>query len=202
MTLFASRRHRLVLVGTVAAVAGLVATLAVLFRARHFSADAALDEKTYVAPSTIPGAGDGLFAARDLKRGEVIAEMGGQPVFEATLPAQQRGYLFKPPACAKADVWPFDALDGVKFGGRGSKINFAPRLINGVATQLQNARGKEMCRRPYVYFEATTDIAKGTEVLTSYGDDYDYDFMSFAPVREHFCKVTGVDCSQRFDWKP
>ena len=24
----------------------------------------------------------------------------------------------------------------------------------------------------------------------------------FATVREHFCKVTNVDCSERFDWRP
>ncbi len=202
MALFATRRLRVVLAVTVLLIGAAAATLAVVFRARHFDPDPALEERTYVAPSTIPGAGDGLFAARDLKKGEVIAEMGGEPVFEATLPAKDRGYLFKPPACAMSDVWPYDALDGRNFGGRGSKINFAPRLINGVETGFQNARGKEMCRRPYIYFEATRDIPKGTEVLTSYGEDYDYDFMAFATVREHFCAAAKVDCSGAFEWKP
>jgi hypothetical protein len=128
--------------------------------------------------------------------------MGGELVFEAKFAQEERGYLIKPPKCAEGDVWPFDAIDGTEHGGRGSKINFAPRLINGADTWLQNARGREMCKRPYIYFEATRDIAKGEEILTSYGDDYGYDFMAFESVRAHFCKVTGTDCSAGFDWKP
>lgn len=202
MPLFETRRHRLLLAATALVLVALLAVPAVLFRNRRFAPDASLDGKTYVAPSLIPGAGDGLFAARDLKKGEVIAEMGGALVFEATVPHDKRGYLIKPPKCAEGDVWPFDAIDGRGTGGLGTKINFAPRVINGVETGLQNVRGREMCRRPYIFFEATRDIPGGAELLTSYGESYDYDFMAFEAVRAHFCRLVAADCDAGFDWKP
>lgn len=187
-------------------VAGLAALAVLLpawlFRARAFLPDPLVDAKTRVAPSRIPGAGDGLFAAAAIKRGERVAELGGELVFEARIPRADRGYIFAAPACAKADLWPFDALDARRVGGRGSKINFAPRQLNGADTGFQNARGREMCQRPYIYFEATRDIAEGEEILTSYGPDYDYAFMDFPDVRAHFCKEAGADCSERYGWKP
>jgi hypothetical protein len=202
VTLFVSRGKRLLLGATVASIVAAVSTCAWLFRPRAFDADPALDERTRVAPSLIPGAGDGLFAARALKKGEVIAEMGGELVFEARFPPEQRGYLFKPPACARGDVWPYDALDGRRRGGRASKVNFAPRTLNGAPTGFQNVIGTELCRRPYVQFTALRDIAPGEELLASYGPDYGYDFMAFPAVREHFCARLALDCTKRFDWEP
>jgi hypothetical protein len=202
VSLFATRASRVLLGAVVVLSVAMVAACAVLFRPRAFAPDAALDEKTYVAPSLIPGAGDGLFAAHALKKGEVIAEMGGQLVFESTFPPDKRGYLFKPPACARSDVWPYDAFDGRERGGHAAKVNFAPKRINGVDTSFQNVIGREMCRRPYVRYEALRDIEKGEELLVGYGPDYDYDFMALEPVQQHFCARLGIDCSERFEWAP
>jgi SET domain-containing protein len=172
------------------------------FRVRVFFGDPTLDDKTYVAPSLIPGAGNGLFAARNIQKGEVIAEMGGQLVFYQQIPPDQRGYLFRAPLCAHSDLWPFDAIDGRVHGGRASKINFAPRLINDRETHLQNARGWAMCRRPYVLFTAERDIAVGEEILASYGPHYNYDFMKIPAVQDYFCRQTGIDCSAEFRFEP
>ncbi len=177
-------------------------TCAVLFRPRTFAFDPALDDRTTVAPSRIPGAGNGLFAARRLQPGEVIAEMGSRLVYESRFKPADRGYLFKPPACARADVWPYDTLDGRELGGPASKVNFAPRLINGVETHFQNAVGRETCKRPYVEYHATRVIEPGDEILASYGPDYDYDFMAFPAVRDHFCQELDIDCTEHFVWEP
>jgi hypothetical protein len=200
--LFATRKQRALLVLALVVSLATPAACAWLFRTRVFTGDAALDGKTYVAPSRIPGAGNGLFAARDLKEGEVIAEMGGRLVFHGRVPREKRGYLFAAPSCARWDLWPYDALDGTVHGGRASRINFAPGTINGRETGFQNARGTTMCRRPYVAFRALREIPRDEEILTSYGQIYDYGFMEYPAVQDHFCKKAGVDCTARFDWEP
>lgn len=200
--LFATRSQRVLLAVALVIVVAVPATCAWLFRDRVFHGDPALDVKTTVAPSRIPGAGNGLFAAVPIKKGEIIAEMGGKLVFHARFPQAERGYLFAAPPCAKWDLWPYDALDGRVHGGHASKINFAPRTLNGRETGFQNARGYTMCRRPYVAFHATRDLAPGEEILTSYGPMYDYDFMDFPAVRDHFCRLLGEDCSTRYTWEP
>lgn len=200
--LFASRASRITLSATIFLCLAAVAVCAWFLRPRVFWPDSRLDEKTYVAPSRIPGAGNGLFAARPIARGEIIAEMGGELVFEDKISRERRGYLFAAPSCALRDIWPYTALDGRRAGGHASRINFAPSRINGVPTNLQNARGLYMCRRPYVYFEAVRDIARDEEILASYGAIYDYEFMSQPQVQAYFCRITGIDCRQGFSWEP
>ncbi len=172
------------------------------FRPRSLSGDPALREKTTIAPSIIPGAGRGLFAARDLKQGERVADMGGRLVFERSVPRGKRGFLYAVPECAEEDIWPWDAVDGSRGGGPGSMINFAPSRINGIPTGFQNVRGVLTCDPPYVVFEAIRDIPAGTELWTSYGPVYGYDFMDVPAVRDFFCDLAGLDCSSRFDWEP
>lgn len=202
MSLFATRGARLRL-GVVAVLSvGLFASTAILLRHREFLPDPRYDALTYVAPSTIPGAGDGLFAARDIAEGEVIAELGGEAVFARAYPKDDTGYLVAPNPCAHDDLWPFDTLDARRVGGRGAKINFGPRVLNGVETTFQNAQFLEICRRPYVHSVASRAIKQGAEILTSYGETYDYHFMSFPSVRDHFCRAAGQDCSSRYEWEP
>ncbi len=198
--MFKTRPMRLALGVTLALALGIPAGLAWLFRTRIFLGDTALDHLTFAAPSHIPGAGDGLFAAEDLKRGQIFAEMGGLLVLQRQV--KHRGYLFAVPACGASDLWPYDALDGTVYGGHASKTNFAPRRINGVETTFQNAQGLFACHRPYVVFQATRDIPKGSEIFISYGVEYDYDFMQFDAVKTYFCETAHVDCSAKFDWEP
>jgi hypothetical protein len=198
--MFSTRRMRVVLGVTLALALAAPASLGWLFRTRIFLGDASLDHLTFAAPSHIPGAGDGLFAAEDLKRGQIFAEMGGQLVLERRV--KHRGYLFTIPACGAKDLWPYDALDGTTSGGHASKANFAPRRINGVDTNFQNAQGLFVCHRPYVAFQATRDIPKGTEIFIGYGAEYDYDFMQFDSVKAYFCEQAHVDCSAAFTWEP
>ncbi len=202
MALFSTRTSRGVLAAALVLAVGGTAGPALLLRERVFVGNPQLDAHTHAAPSRVPGAGQGLVATVHLAKGTVIAEMGGRLVRARDVVPPHRGYLFGVPACAASDVWPFDAMDGTQHGGLASKINFAPRTINGRATGLQNARGRTMCRRPYVYFEALRDLEPGEEIFASYGRDYDYDFMQFPEVQAHFCQVTGIDCGQGFTFEP
>jgi hypothetical protein len=174
----------------------------VLLRTRWLPTNDAYDVSTRIAPSTIPGGGEGLFAARDFTAGEVVAEMGGRLVFYRDSAPGRRGYLFTPPPCAKRDVWPFDAVDGEVNGGRAWKVNFAPSRINGVATNFQNTQGRFICERPYVVYETTRRVPKGEEFLVGYGPNYEYDFMARPEVRDHFCGRLDLDCTQQFVWEP
>jgi hypothetical protein len=198
--LFSTRRTRLALGATLLVSVAVLATCAWIFRTRVFFPDSSLDRLTTVAPSLIPGAGNGLFAAVDLEPDDMFAEMGGQLVVERF--TKDRGYIFRVPDCGKADLWPYDAIDGTVYGGHGSKVNFAPSRINGVETHLQNARGVFVCERPYWVFKANQHIAKGTEIYASYGKEYTYDFMEYESVRKYFCDVTKIDCTQGFQFDP
>lgn len=200
--LFVSRRAWLVLGGIAFVIVLLAGVPAALLRTRFLPVNDAYDESTIIAPSLIPGAGEGLFAGRDFAAGEVVAEMGGRLVHYAETKKGERGYLFTPPPCARADVWPFDAVDGTVNGGRAWKVNFAPSRVNGVETNFQNTRGRYTCERPYVVYETTRAVRRGEEFLVSYGSEYEYDFMAFPAVRDHFCTRLGLDCSQRYEWAP
>lgn len=163
-------------------------------------ANPSYDLRTVIAPSQIPNAGMGLFARELIKAGEVIGELGGQLLEEPDF-ANPSAYLAGLPDCAFDQMPPYRYLDSKDHGGHVSRANFAPRLINGHETNLQNARIERVCRSPYVLFVATKDIPPGQEIWVSYGPDYYYDgFMSLPEVQEFFCRVTGIDCRHSFEF--
>jgi hypothetical protein len=59
----------------------------------------ALDKRTAIGPSTIPGAGNGLFAAALIKKGEVIGELGGRLATDGDY-AMGNHYIASIPQCA------------------------------------------------------------------------------------------------------
>ncbi len=163
--------------------------------------DPALERNTVIRPSLIPGAGLGAFAQVHLRQGDIIGEYGG-----TLRPAHPRprdtAYLIDLPTCSLARTRPYHLLDGRGSRAHMTRVNFAPRKINGHETHLQNARIGAVCYPPYIVFVATRDIRPGEEILTSYGRFYDYGFMRDRRVRRYFCKRLGIDCSHRFDWEP
>ncbi len=163
-------------------------------------ANPTFDLRTVIAPSQIPNAGMGLFALQPIKAGEVIGELGGQLIEEPDL-ANPSAYLAGLPDCAFEQIPPYRYLDSKDHGGHVSRANFAPRVINGYETNLQNTRIERVCRQPYVLFMATKDIAPGEEIWVSYGPDYYYDgFMSLPEVRDFFCGLVQLDCRERFEF--
>jgi SET domain-containing protein len=160
-----------------------------------------LERQTVVKPSRIPNAGNGLFAMVRIKKGEVIGELGGRfvPDEEDT---SGNHYIAGIPECAWKETYPYTSLDARDFGGNVSRINFAPSKINGIETHFQNAEIKRLCTYPYFIFSALRDIEPGEEIWSTYGPSYDYGrFMNERDVRDFFCGLLYVDCSEEYRYE-
>jgi hypothetical protein len=156
------------------------------------------DKKTVVKQSTIPGAGNGLFAATRIKKGEVIGELGGRLVGDDQA---DNGYLAEIPQCARKHTRPYTRLDSEAHGGNVSRINFAPSRINGRKTRFQNAEIDERCKPPFVLFVALRGIEPDEEIWAGYGPNYNYDkFMRIPEVRDFFCGLRKMDCRKKFSY--
>lgn len=160
-----------------------------------------LDRRTEIKPSRIPGAGNGLFARVVIRKDEVIGELGGQLRTEEDYPAANY-YMASIPECAWDETRPYRYLDSKHFGAHVSRINFAPKKIDGVETKFQNAALIQLCEYPYIIFRATRDIAAGEEIWASYGPHYDYSFMAIKEVKEFFCSLAKVACGEEYSFEP
>jgi len=158
------------------------------------------DKRTVIKPSTIPNAGNGLFALVKIKEGEVIGELGGQLVSDDNYP-EDSFYIAAIPECAWEETHPYKYIDSKEHGANVSRINFAPREINGIETGFQNAATKQLCDAPYFVFVAAKDIEAGAEIWSSYGGDYDYDsFMKLPEIRDFFCALLKLDCREQYSY--
>ncbi len=159
------------------------------------------DKRTVIKKSLIPNAGNGLFSAVKIKKGEVIGELGGRLAMEND-PALGNHYIAAIPECAWKETRPYKYLDSKDSGAHVSRINFAPSKINGIETGFQNAGVKQLCRHPYFIFVALKDIDPGTEIWSSYGPHYDYDrFMSDPKVQKFFCDLAKINCQVKFTFE-
>ena len=164
--------------------------------------DEGLDKRTAIKPSLIPGGGNGLYAAAAIKQGDVIGMLGGQLRTDEDYPAGNY-YLASIPECAWEETKPYKYLDAKHFGAHVSRINFAPKTINGIEAGLQNAALRQLCNYPYVIFVALRDIEVGTEIWSSYGPYYPYDQFMYEPaVREFFCNQAKIDCRENYSFEP
>jgi hypothetical protein len=162
----------------------------------------ALDKRTAIRPSTIPGAGNGLFAAALIKKGEVIGELGGRLVTDEDH-ALGNHYIASIPQCAWEETKPYKYLDAKDFGGNVSRANFAPSKIDGIETKFQNAAIRQLCHYPYFEFVAVNDIEPGAEIWTSYGPHYNYGRFMYVPeVRDFFCGKLKIDCRKKYTYEP
>lgn len=163
--------------------------------------DTDLDKRTEVKPSLIPGAGNGLFAQVKIKEGEVIGHLGGRLRTAEDYPPGNH-YIASIPECAWEETKPYKYLDSKEFGGNVRRINFAPSKINGRDTGFQNAAIRQLCDYPYFIFVAIKDIEPGKEIWASYGPHYDYSrFMYEAEVRDFFCDLMKIDCSEKYSYE-
>lgn len=158
------------------------------------------EKRTVIKQSTIPNAGNGLFAVVRIKKGEVIGELGGRLVSDDGY-AQGNHYIASIPECAWEKTHPYKYIDSKDYGGNVSRINFAPSEVNEIETNFQNAAVKQICEHPYFIFIALKDIEPGAEIWSSYGPDYEYDkFMMVPEVRDFFCGLLKIDCSEEFTY--
>lgn len=165
----------------------------------------AYDQRTIIRPSIIPGAGNGLFAIAHIAKGETIGELGGRLITEAEyLSDSMKGneYIASLDECAWNAARPYKYIDAKEHGAPASRINSAPREINGNATGFQNALIKRTCTLPYVVFVALEDIQPGQEIWASYGPSYDYDRFMYEPaVRDFFCGLIKIDCNTAYSFE-
>jgi SET domain-containing protein len=160
-----------------------------------------LDRRTVIQPSRIPGGGNGLFADVAIKKDEVIGELGGQLRTEEDYP-DANYYMASIAECAWEETHPYRYLDAKHFGAHVSRINFAPKKINGLETKFQNSALVQLCEYPYIIFKALRDIAPGEEIWASYGPHYDYNFMAANEVRDFFCGLLKLDCTDGYAFEP
>lgn len=173
------------------------------------------NEFVVIKPSHIPGAGMGLFAAKDIKKDTMVTHYEGKKItrgeYNALHAKNEHWYMFTMPDCARERIqykecqedenkkknnpeckepdYPY--LDGNR-EHYGSKVNFAPAKINGKPTKLQNVHFLKHCEDPYIRLYATRDIKKGEELYVSYGSIYNYHFMEFLDVQNFFLEKSGL----------
>ena len=167
---------------------------------RLMEADPALEKQTEIRPSSIPGAGNGLFALVRIKEGQTIGTYGGRLIRADEYP-KGNAYIATIKECAYKAAGVYRYIDGKDTPSHVTRINFAPSKINGKSTQLQNSRIKQLCEAPYFIFVANRDIEPGEEIMSSYGPSYHYDrFMNIKAVQDFFCNKAKIDCSAGFKY--
>lgn len=185
------------------------------------------NEYVVIKPSQIPGAGMGLFAAKDIPKDTMVTHYDGKkitrPEYNALHAKKEHWYVFTMPECSKERVqykacqedenkkladpvckepdYPY--LDGNR-DHYGSKVNFAPAKINGKPTKMQNVQFLKHCEEPYIRLYALRDIRKGEELFVSYGGIYNYHFMEFPDVQEFFLKKANIKLKsdEKFTYSP
>lgn len=135
-----------------------------------------------VAPSTIPGGGDGLFATRPIAAGEWIAPMRGQVVSESaldarygahtapyanTVPAPDTGDVGDDVSTVAAEVIYDAALDRGIGNAANTRLDAAGRSTRaGCNAEIFADDDGEP------WLAATAAIATGAEIFAFYGDGY------------------------------
>lgn len=123
-------------------------------------------QKLYVDESCIPGAGRGLFAAKEIRRGDIVAEYWGDLITEeqaSELYSSGRGaYMYR---THDGRVMDADRIEECisKYANDARGMTFQQGLVN-------NARFEERGKR--VLLIASRTIKPGQEILINYGKDY------------------------------
>lgn len=154
-------------------------------------------ELVEVRRSSIPTAGDGLFAKADIPADTYLGDYVGLYLIEEEIDALtelETAYLFEIPSYVDTE---YETIAG-DLQHYVSKVNFAPSQINGEDTGLQNVQWALFCDEPYVRLYSARDIAKGEELYADYGPAYDYGFMEHPPVQEFFLAAIGASSGQGF----
>ena len=117
--------------------------------------------KVRIANSAIPGAGKGLFAEEDIKRGSFILPIEGPRITVAEMEEIENDYLL-------------EINDGtgdcIEVEGEARYANDAKgrSVVEGVVNNAQFVSLEDHS----MYLEATRSIKKGQEILVHYGKGY------------------------------
>lgn len=121
------------------------------------------DKELYVAKSTIPAAGKGLFTKVDIKKGTLIVEYVGkiQP-WKEVKEEVDNDYIYYINSKHVINARPvMDALARYANDGEGRE------KVKGISNNSKYSR-----KGLRVFIKAVKDIAAGDEILVSYGDEY------------------------------
>ena len=117
-----------------------------------------------ITASDIPGAGKGLFARKDFRRGDLIIPYDGERVTYAQLTHRYADYT-APYGLASTRAL---AEDGACHRGIGAMVNGASRRA-GANAEFYRGKGNVLKLR------ARKNIRDGQEILAHYGPDYRFD---------------------------
>lgn len=118
--------------------------------------------------STIPNAGDGLFATRDFRRGDIVCSYPGRIMAKGAFDANPSAYGVK--------LHDASVLDARRTSdGFGRYANAAQRAgqVNGQLISERKVMGRKGSGKK-ILLQATKPIAAGTEVLLRYGNEYNW----------------------------
>src|ERR687889_607379 len=122
------RRYLLIVPFTVVLLSGISA----LVYTQRFAQEAAIlkinqqyEKTTVIKKSTIPGAGNGLYAAVKINKDEIIGELGGRLVSDDD-ESHGNHYIASIPECAWEKTQPYKYIDAKEHGGNVKRVNFAP----------------------------------------------------------------------------
>lgn len=130
--------------------------------------------KVKVAESLIPGAGKGLFAEEDIKKGQAIMEVTGPRRLASEIDTHyaDNDYLLELNDGTGDCI---EVMDGSRYANDAKGFVIIPGLENNA----------EFCSRDdhSMYLEATRNIKAGDEILVDYGQGYWREFRSqFQPA--------------------
>jgi SET domain-containing protein len=130
--------------------------------------------KVKVAESLIPGAGKGLFAEENIKKGQAIMEVTGPRRLASEIDTHyaDNDYLLELNDGTGDCI---EVMDGSRYANDAKGFVIIPGLENNA----------EFCSRDdhSMYLEATRNIKAGEEILVDYGPGYWREFRSqFQPA--------------------
>jgi SET domain-containing protein len=135
-----------------------------------------------VKESNIPGAGNGVFAIKDIPANTTIGEYSGKLItndeYRVLYNNNQWHYVMEVEQCSYPYTGWIKYIDG-REGNFTTRINYSP-------PKFRNVKFLKICPPPYALVVSTRDIKKGEELYIDYGDNYVYDFMENEKVIQFF----------------
>jgi uncharacterized protein len=138
-----------------------------------------------IRTSTIPHAGNGVFAKAAIPKGAYLGAYTGEFLtddeYQRRAAANRWQYMMGLLDCAKPHTGGLTIIDGVS-GNVFTRMNYAP-------PEFQNVKFEKICEAPFVRIVALRDIAAGEELWVDYGPLYRYDFMEDPAVVKFFADL-------------
>jgi SET domain-containing protein len=143
------------------------------------------EKQLEIRSSSIPHAGNGVFAKVAIPKGAYLGSYGGEFItdeeYRRRLDANRWQYMMGLLDCAKPHTGGLTTIDGIN-GNVFTRMNYAP-------AEFQNVKVEKTCEAPFVKYTALTDIAAGEELWVDYGPNYRYDFMDDPAVIKFFADL-------------